>query len=118
MSELHTIFLVLGAANIALMFLALGVWMHTLGSIIESRINKVVRFYGVLAALAAIILCVAFIPLNLQWIWIINEPEIGSLNAVLWKLFDLVLGIFLIAMGIWSRLNVALLQHFYRDDAL
>lgn len=110
------IFLVLGAANIAMMFLAVGVWMHTLGAIIESKISKVMRLYGVLTSMAAITLCMMFIPLNLHWIWVIDAPEIGGLSAVLWKLFDLVLGVFLIAMGIWSRLNVALLQHYFKDE--
>ena len=116
MDELHTIFLVLGAANIGLMFFAIGIWMHALGAIIESRINKVIRFYGALAAMTAIVLCAMFIPLNLHWIWVIENPEIGSLSAVLWKLFDLVLGVFLIAMGVWSRLNVALLAVYYKDN--
>ena len=114
--ELISIFLILGAANIALMFLALGIWMHTLGAIIESQINRLMRFYGFLTAGTAIAICVTFIPLNLAWIWVIDTPEIGGLNAVLWKLFDLILGVFLISMGVWARLNIALLEHYFKDD--
>ena len=117
MTDIYKLFLVLGVVNIAFMFLALGVWMQTLAAIVDSRCKREIKAVGIITALTAIALGLIFIPLNIHWIMTFNNPEIGGFAALMWKLWDNIMGVFMIAMGVWSRLNLALLEMYFRDGA-
>lgn len=111
-------------ANMILFVFAGVVWASVPIVLIKKHIDPTFAKLGMLTAVFAITLVLVFILLQMDWILSEHNAAVGNLTSYLWLIWDYNLAIFLIILGMWSIVNIQLVQfkdvqseHIYNEHS-
>jgi len=103
--------------NLIVFGIVLLVWSTTARTIMQSNFHPTFRNIGLAAAFGAMALTVSFVALQLDWIISSHNAAVGDVTSFSWLIFDYALAFFMLIMGCWSQVNIALLGPNFRDQS-
>ena len=96
--------------NLSFFVMAAVLWGVVVRRVWQTEFTQAFKCVGILTGVTAVALSITFI--FLQYDWIVNQHNqaVGDLTSYLWLIFDYGLSVFMITLGVWSVININLIE--------
>jgi hypothetical protein len=101
--------------NIGFFFVATVIWWTVVLRIRRYPFISAYKRVGYLAAATALTLTTIFVMLQADWIWSGHNEAVGNLTSYAWLVFDYLLSVFMISLGMWSLANIEIIANACDD---